>query len=234
MIAVRKISKTLFKTNIMLSNKLARRSRSYSRRLKTGHYLLFLTFAFLSALITFSITLYFHADHVMALVDYLFFSTSNQLLKYPIRAQIGEHYQGRNFLGKAESIHYDFYIEYKDFHFAKPESLTYSNRTYPNDIEILYRFPREIPLVALVLIFHACNDSASNWFHTPERQRIIGAAINFGFGCLVFQSTDKTTGCWSSEVDIYKNRDIQMVLQALHHFYIDFPVLSRRDIFSFN
>lgn len=218
----------------MLSRKLSRRSRFYTRRLKTGQYLLFLILAFFSALITFLITLYFHADHVMALVDYLLSSQSNELIKYPVRSRIGEHYQGRDFPGKARSIHYDYYIQYKDFNFEKPESLTYTNRTYTNQIQILYRLPRRTSLAALLLIFHACNDSASDWFHTPERQRIIGAAIDLGYGCLVFQSTDKTNGCWANEVDVYENRDIQMITQALHDFYTDFPALGTRKVFSFN
>ena len=231
---VKKISSMLIKSNSMLSKKLSRRSRFYTRRLKTGHYLLFLILSFFTALITFSITLYSHADDVMGLIDYLLSSESNNLIKYPVRSRIGEHYQAINFAGKAQSIHYDYYIEYKDFDFEKPESLTYTNRTYTNQTQILYRFPQRTSLAALLLIFHACNDSASDWFRTPERQRIIGAAINLGYGCLVFQPTDTTSGCWVNEVDVYENRDIHMITQALDDFYTDFPALGTSKVFSFN
>ena len=202
------------------------------RRLRTEEYIVFLLIGFLAAFTTFSITLYAHSDDLLALIDYLLFAQSDKLIKYPIRTRYGQYYQGRNFLGKAQSINYDHYIEYDDFDFRKPDSLTYQNRTFANQTQIFYRFPRQTSLAALLLIFHSCQDSASNWFHTPERQRIIGAAIDLGYGCLVFQSTNQTTGCWANEADIYENRDIQMVSQGLHGFYTEYPELGNVNILS--
>jgi hypothetical protein len=79
-------------------------------------------------------------------------------------------------------------------------------------------------------MFHSCRHSAADWFHTPERQRIIGAAIDLGYACLVFQATDNTTKCWSNNADIYGNNDVQMVLTGLQGFYKDYPALGKMEI----
>jgi len=109
----------------------------------------------------------------------------------------------------------------------------HTNRTYLNDIEILFRLPKNVPSSALLLIFHGCNHSPYDWFHTIERQRIIGAAIDLGYGCIAFQATDQKSRCWSTDAQISKNPDVQMVLQGLEQFYEEYPKLESLPRFIF-
>ncbi|UJR15666.1 hypothetical protein I4U23_002600 [Adineta vaga] len=77
------------------------------------------------------------------------------------------------------------------------------------------------------------SQSTYEWFHTTERQRIIGAAIDLGFTCLVFQATDKLTNCWSNEADIYQNKDVHMFTKGLEGFFKDHPELILLPRFTF-
>ncbi len=122
---------------------------------------------------------------------------------------------------------FDRNIKYQDFNYLNPASLTYDNRTYSGDLQILFRFPKKRSINSLLLIFHGCGRSAHNWFHTIERQRIIGAAIDLGFACLAFQATDQFNRCWSSESDININEDAKMVIKGLENFYKEYPSLGK-------
>lgn len=127
-------------------------------------------------------------------------------------------------------------ITYKDFNYLKPASLTYTQKNYSKEIPILYRFPTQRDTRAILLIFHGCGRSAHDWFHTIERQRIIGAAIDLGFACLAFQATDQIRRCWSSEMDLTGNQDIQMVNQGMEGFFKEHPKLGNagRTLASFH
>jgi len=201
------------------------------RRWKYAHYILALTIAFVTSFITFSITFYINSDSFYELISYITSSGSHDSDIELLDTNLIENYKSRDFLGKSQSITYDQRIKYKDFNYLKPETLTYKNRTYSNNIEILFRFPQQNPISALLLIFHSCHQSAYDWFHTIERQRIIGAAIDLGYACLVFQATDKDNRCWSNDVDIYENKDVQMVFKGLEGFYKEYPELGKIKIF---
>lgn len=121
---------------------------------------------------------------------------------------------------------YDAKIKYHDFNYLIPNTLTYENRIYANNTPILFRMPKNRDVIGLLLIFHGCGRSASDWFHTFERQRIIGAAIDLGYGCLAFQATDEDTSCWLSDPNINDNPDAQMVLKGLKYFYKEYPKLG--------
>ncbi len=213
--------------------RLRPRSCLHFRRMKTEHYILFLGVGLITTLISFSVTFYRNSDYVMDFIDYVFSRESHTLLDSPY-LNTGEYYRPRNFFGKTKSLGYDYYIRYEDFDYRKPETLTYKTRKYSNNASVLFRFPKHMSVSALLLIFHGCKDSAYDWFHTPERQRIIGAAIDLGYACLVFQATDKKSKCWSNHPDIYENKDIQMVFKGLEGFYTDYPELGRMKIFLFN
>src|SRR5262249_4794859 len=159
------------------------------------------------------ITFYIGSDSLIQFIFYLFTSQSNKFHVEPSLWSTGENYQPRSYSGKAQSINIDYRIQYKDFNYLKPETLTYQSQIYSNNIEILFRFPKKTTISALLLIFHACKHTASDWFHTVERQRIIGGAINLGYACLVFQATDRNNQCWSNDADIYENNDVQMVFK---------------------
>lgn len=195
------------------------------RYLRHRYCLLALTLAFISALVTFLITFYATSDYFLEFVSYMFSSQYKTQLE-PFFPHIAENYQGREFSGKSQSVIFDTYITYNDFNYLKPETLTYKKRTYSNNIEILYRLPKKLSPVAVLLVFHACKRSAYDWFHTIERQRIIGAAIDLGFVCLVFQATDNDTQCWSTDADIYENKDVQMIFKGLESFYQEYSSLS--------
>ncbi|CAF2470902.1 unnamed protein product [Rotaria sp. Silwood2] len=133
---------------------------------------------------------------------------------------------------RGESVE-DRKLKYREFNYRKPNTLTYEKRTYSNNIDILFRLPKTPRPSALLLIFHGCSRSAHDWFHTIERQRIIGAALNIGYGCLAFQATDDFTRCWSNNVDINQNVDAQMVFKGLEGFYKEFPKLETLPRFTF-
>jgi hypothetical protein len=106
-------------------------------------------------------------------------------------------------------------------------NISYKKRIYSGNVPILFRLPNKVPIKALLLIFHGCSRTAHDWFHTIERQRIIGAAIDFGYGCLAFQATNELTRCWTSNADIFENDDIQMVFKGLEGFYKSYPKLGQ-------
>lgn len=210
-----------------------RRSCLHIRRMKTRDYLILLIIGFLTAFASFTFTLYINSTYFFEVFGYLLSFKSHKALNLPLRSHVGENYRPRDFSGKSQSLNYDYYIKYNDFDYLRPESLTYKSRIYSNNTEILFRFPKKISISNLLLIFHACKHSAHDWFHTPERQRIIGAAIDLGYGCLVFQATDKDNQCWSNDADIYENKDVQMIFKGLEGFYEDYPKLISLPRFTF-
>jgi hypothetical protein len=212
----------------MARHSLRRRFWLRHRRFKYTHCLIALTLAFASSLITFSITFYATSDYFLEFVSYIFTSESKNFRFTDVATNLIGNYQPREFFGKRQSINYDYYIKYTDFDYLKSETLTYKSRTYSNNIEILFRYPKKTSVSALLLIFHACRHSAYDWFHTAERQRIIGAAIDLGYACLVFQATDKNNHCWSNVADIYENNDVQMVSKGLEGFYREYPDLGKK------
>jgi hypothetical protein len=122
---------------------------------------------------------------------------------------------------------YDRKIVYKDFNYLNASTLTYTKRKYPSNVEILFRFPNNVPTKALLLIFHGCGRTAPDWFHTVERQRIVGAAIDLGYGCLVFETVNQFTHCWTSFTEMYENDDINQVWKGLEAFYKEYPHLGK-------
>ena len=84
-----------------------------------------------------------------------------------------------------------------------------------------------MPISAVLLIFHACQRTADDWFHTAERQRILGAALDLGYGCLVFQALNTVDRCWSHAADIYENEDVQKIFRELDRFYEEHPRLGK-------
>jgi hypothetical protein len=140
-----------------------------------------------------------------------------------------------NIQKKHELSIYDRKITYNDFNYLDSDTLTYEKRTYSENIQLLFRLPKKVSISALLLIFHGCSRSANDYFHTIERQRIIGAAIDLGYGCLAFQATDDFTRCWSNDVDINGNNDVQMVWKVLEGFYKEYPKLGElKQIFAKN
>ncbi|CAF1061890.1 unnamed protein product [Rotaria sordida] len=177
---------------------------------------------YLCSLITFSLLLYLS-------FNYLHFLVSTTLIDFTkIITPIDPH--TRKVRGMSVE---DKKLKYREFNYLKPETLTYEKRTYFNNIEILFRLRKRPRPQALLLIFHGCGRSAHDWFHTIERQRIIGAALELGYGCLVFQATDDFTHCWSNNPDVHQNTDAQMVLKGLEGFYKEFPHLEALPRFTF-
>lgn len=129
---------------------------------------------------------------------------------------------------------YDQTIKYNEFDYLKPDTITYEKSTYTNNVEILYRLPKKTPISALLLIFHGCGRSSLDWFTTIERQRIIGAAIDLGYGCLAFQAVDDFTHCWANYDVVTENIDAQMVLKGLEGFFKEHPKLGLKFIQLFD
>ncbi|CAF0952533.1 unnamed protein product [Adineta ricciae] len=144
-------------------------------------------------------------------------------------SNLAESYAGR----KAGLSVYDRNILYNDFDYLNNSTLTFEKRIYSTNIQVLYRLPKKVPIFALLLIFHGCSRSANDWFTTIERQRIVGAAVDLGYGCLAFQSTDQLSRCWSSESELAQNPDIQMVWNGLAEFYKEHPTLKSLPRFTF-
>ena len=202
-----------------------RRSWLHIFGLKPIHLLLFLSTTFIVALVTFIVTFYHNSDYFF---DFFYFITSKHD-HISVRRSLDDlikNYEPREFNGKRISLTYDQAITYQDFNYLQIDSLTYDRRTYSSTKQLLFRFPLKVPISATLLIFHSCNHTAEDWFQTVERQRIIGAAVDLGFACLVFQATDQSSHCWSNDVDIYANKDVEMVSKVLQKFYKEFPKLS--------
>lgn len=204
------------------------------RRSKYLQYMLVLSLSFLSSFIGFSITFYRNSDYLSQFLSFFIFPESirGKLGSFP--NDVFENYQPRDFSGKRRSIDYDYRIKYNDFNYRDPKTLTYSSRTFSNNSEILFRFPEKTSISALLLIFHSCKHTAYDWFHTVERQRIIGGAIELGYACLVFQAVDKISQCWSNNADIYENKDVQMVFEGLDSFYKQYPELGKLNLLVLN
>ncbi|CAF0850731.1 unnamed protein product [Rotaria sp. Silwood1] len=217
----------------MVRQRLRKRSHAQLYHFKCIHCLILFSAGCISAFTAFSLTLYAASGGFGALIHYLF---SPNIQKPQIQQsfdELTEYYRPRDFLGKQRSVNIDHSIKYRDFNYRKPETLTYKSTTYDNNIEILYRIPQKSSISALLLIFHSCKHTAYDWFHSFERQRIIGAAVELGYACLVFQATDKISQCWSYNADIYENKDVQMVLKGLDGFYKEYPNLASLPRFTF-
>ena len=127
-----------------------------------------------------------------------------------------------------KEIYFDDYNKtYYYFNYFDSRTLTYRKRIYSNNVEVLFRLPENVAMSALLLIFPGCSHTRHDWFHTNERQRIIGGAIDLGFGCIAFQATNDLSLCWSTNADISKNRDVQMVFEGLEGFFEEFPKLGQ-------
>ncbi|CAF1570487.1 unnamed protein product [Adineta ricciae] len=217
----------------MVVQYVSKRPHSRSRRSRIVRFLTLFFLGLVSSTVTFLITFFATSDYIFDRISSFLTPESNSDFSSEPSLESIKDYRPRDFLGKKKSINYDYYITYKDFNFRKPDTLTYENRTYANSTPIFYRFPRRTSILALLLIFHSCRHSAVHWFHTPERQRILGAAIDLGFACLVFQASDKTTKCWSNEGDIYQNRDVYYILKGLEGFFKDYPELISLPRYTF-
>lgn len=200
--------------------------RRHIRRLGYNHIILLLCIACCSASLSFSITIYLSSSRISGFISNfiinLIVSPNNHLVKHSENSG----YQSREYPGKQKSIVYDLRIKYDDFSYMKPSTLTYKIGKYDNNIEVLFRLPQKTSISALLLIFHSCRRTATDWFHTVERQRIIGAAIALGYGCLVFQATNNISRCWSNNADVFENTDVDMVIKGLDGFYKENPILG--------
>jgi hypothetical protein len=212
--------------------KLRRRTAFFLFRLKTGQVLLFLIAVFCGALITFIVTFYLNSDYLSELIEYIHLARTKFANAQQSPNEIIQNYQPRQFEGKHQSINYDQYIEYHDFDFMKNETLTYQRSIYSNDSQLLFRLPFKTSISAVLLVFHSCQRTAADWFHTSERQRILGAALDLGLGCLVFQALNTVDRCWSHAADIYENEDVQNVFRELDQFYAEHPRLGRNECFA--
>jgi len=218
------------------------KTKSKLRCIKAYHYLLkrrnfwVLISGCLISSVVFSVTFYLNINHVYALYSNTYLPTPYEP---PFEEQL-ELLRKSGILGSNSDIDtkldkivkdYEKNITYNDFNYLDSNTLTYENRTYSNNVQILFRLPQKRNITSLLLIFHGCSRSAYDWFHTIERQRIVGAAIDLGYGCLAFQANDR---CWSSNIDINTNEDAQMVIKGLEKFYEEYPKLGElRQLFFF-
>ena len=212
-------------------SKLRRRWFLQCLRLKTGQCLAFLIAVFVGALLTFLVTFYLNSDYLSDFISFILNpQRSRRVMDLRSPDEIIKNYQPRMFSGKVQSINYDHSLTYDDFDYLTNESLTYQRRNYSKNAQLLFRLPAKTSISAVLLVFHACRRSATDWFHTVERQRILGAAIDLGYGCLVFQALDSVDRCWSHTADIYENEDVQKIFRELDGFYEDHPGLGREEL----
>ncbi len=194
-------------------------------------YMRLLVISCIISTLVFSIIFYLNINHVVALYSDLFSPTPIQA---PVQQKIKTMRIVKSTIPPTRGLSSsDAHITYNDFNYLNSETLTYENRTYSNDVHIVFRLPKNRVATALLLIFHGCGRSIYEWVYTIERQRIIGAAIDLGYGCIAFQATDQFNRCWSSETDIFDNEDVQMVLKGLKNFYKEYPKLSELKQFFF-
>jgi hypothetical protein len=213
-----------------ISNRI-NKSRKKLQYMGNHHYRLrprligLLTASCIFATVVFCTTFYWRIDHILSLYPNPYLPVTT--IPFPQNRRIVPTLEDdfEEIRPKGYSI-YDQNITYHDFNYLDTETLKYEQLTNANDNHILYRLPKKRVITGLLLIFHGCSRSAYEWFHTIERQRIIGAAIDLGYGCIAFQSTDQTQRCWSSNIDLSNNEDAEVVFKGLDKFYEKHPELS--------
>lgn len=192
-----------------------------------------LVLGFLSTLISFWATIFYHLHNIN---NSLSGASNAQLQLYPPEdslPELLEDFQPVKFPETNKSIQYDQLIVYNDFNFLNAETLTYEQRIYSNNMLFLYRFPTKKNMVGLVFLFHSCETTAMDWFQSIEHQRIVGAAIEIGLGCVALQPLGNRTGCWSLKTPSATNHDVLLVLSALDNFYREHSSIVSLPMFSF-
>ncbi|CAF1938246.1 unnamed protein product [Rotaria magnacalcarata] len=213
--------------------RLPKRANAPLSRLKCCHYVIISFVTCFAGFSAFSVSYYASSTYLRETLSH-FFSAGPLEIEYAASLRdLFEFYKSKNFPGKVNSINIDYYLKYNDFDYRIPQSVTYTSAIYNDNIEILFRLPQKTAISAILIIFHSCRHTAHDWFYTYERQRIIGAAIDLGYACLVFQATNNSTRCWSNKADIHENKDVKMVFKGLDGFYKEYPNLALLPIFTF-
>lgn len=88
-------------------------------------------------------------------------------------------------------------------------------------ISVAYHVPfPSNQLAGVVLLFHACRQSASDWFTLPEHRRLASQLLRHRLAILAITSSNRITKCWSTRHPASKNYDIARVRLALRQWSI--------------
>lgn len=73
-------------------------------------------------------------------------------------------------------------------------------------------------LSAVTLLFHACHQSASDWFTQPEHRRLSAELLRRRHALLAISSANRHTGCWSTRHPAMDNHDAARVRLVLRQW----------------
>lgn len=66
-------------------------------------------------------------------------------------------------------------------------------------------------LAGVALLFHACRQSATDWFTLPEHRRLAAELLRHRLALLAITSSNRVTGCWSTRHPAAQNHDAARV-----------------------
>lgn len=93
-----------------------------------------------------------------------------------------------------------------------PGRTSFVTGLYADVVEILHARPTHVMPIGIVLCFHGCTHSGSDWFTLPEEGIIVRESLKNRLAILAVTSYDRRSGCWG-EVDLER---IQAALQDFH------------------
>ncbi|CAN8062250.1 unnamed protein product [Agarophyton chilense] len=87
------------------------------------------------------------------------------------------------------------------------------------DVDIAFHNPfTPRALRGLALLFHACSQSAKDWFELPEHKIISSHLLKRRFALLALTSQNRVTRCWSTRFPGRENADVARVKVAVRQW----------------
>lgn len=75
-------------------------------------------------------------------------------------------------------------------------------------------------LAGVALLFHACRQSAPDWFILPEHRRLTAELLRLNLAILAVSSSNRVTGCWSTHHPASHNYDAARVRLVIRQWSI--------------
>lgn len=84
-------------------------------------------------------------------------------------------------------------------------------------VHVEYKIPdNRHDIVGVALLFHGCQQNATDWSQLPEHRQIVFHLLKQRLGIIAFTSRDRVTGCWSTRFPSEHNLDASAVIKSLH------------------
>lgn len=84
-------------------------------------------------------------------------------------------------------------------------------------VHVAYKIPNNIhDIVGVALLFHGCQQNATDWSQLPEHRQIVSHLLNRRLSIIAFTSRDRVSGCWSTNFPSEHNLDASAVIRSVH------------------